>query len=114
MEIVSNKKEIIFKSKKDDKTYYSIGMSKKKQDGTYENGYMNVHFKKDVNIENKTKIMIKSAWLDFYTKNKITVPYIFINEFEVIEDNDNKENKDDNSWESGKNIQIEPDDLPFY
>lgn len=89
MDVISNKEEMIFKSDNNDKTIYSIGLSKKNQDGSYENGYMVVRFKKDVTLENKTKIKIKNAWLDFYKVENKTNPYIFINEFEVVQ-TDNK------------------------
>ena len=114
MNIISDKKEIVFRSEHDGKVYYSIGMSKKRQDGSYENGYMNVHFKKDVELQNKTKILIKQAWLDFYTKNKQTVPYVFINEFETVSEQEDKKEKKEDSWGSPKDIEIEPDELPFY
>lgn len=84
MDVISNREEMIFKSEHDDKVNYSIGLSRKLQDGTYENGYMPVRFKKDVTVENKTKIKIKSAWIDFYKLENKTNPYIFINEFEII------------------------------
>lgn len=87
MNIQSDKPKMIYKYKtKDGKEFYSIGLSKKKQDGTYENGFVSCRFKKDVNLENKTKILIKGGWLDFYVKERITYPFIFINDFEVIED----------------------------
>lgn len=47
--------------------------------------------KKDMNIideKDKTKIKIKEAWLDFYKADKKTVPYIFINKFEMASDMD--------------------------
>lgn len=84
MEVISNRDEMIFKTVKDDKTFYSIGLSRKLQDGSYENGYMPVRFKKDVNVENKTKIKIKNAWIDFYKVENITNTYIFINDFEIV------------------------------
>ena len=37
------------------------------------------------------KIVIKSAWLSFYKKEKTTVPYIFINEFERENESEPKE-----------------------
>jgi hypothetical protein len=77
---------MIFKNTFDDRDNYSCGLSKKKQDGTYENGFMKVQFRKDVNLENKTKIIIKSAWLSFNVYEKKTYPYIFINEFDIVED----------------------------
>jgi len=119
MNIISDRKETIFKSERDGRVYYSIGLSKKKQDGSYENGYMNVHFKKDVELDNKARILIKEAWLDFYTKNKQTIPYIFINNFELmgyIEDKQEEkgEQKSIDNFEGGKDIQIDPEELPFY
>lgn len=87
MNIESNKPKTIFKYKtKDGKEFYSLGLSKKKQDGSYENGFISCRFKKDTQLENKTKILIKEAWIDFYVKDRITYPYIFINKFEVQEE----------------------------
>lgn len=71
---------------------YSLGLSKKDKEGNYTNGFINCKFRKDIKLENKTKIQIKSAWLDFYVKDRITYPFIFINEFEIIQD-DKQENK---------------------
>ena len=76
---------MIFSKEYQERTFYSMGLSKKKQDGTYENGYINVKFKKDVVVPNKAKITIQKAWLDFYIKDKITVPQIFVSEFEMEE-----------------------------
>lgn len=87
MEIVSNRKEKIFRKDFNGKPIYKIGLSKKNQDGSYTNGYMLCSFKKGTNIQDKSFIMIKSAWLDFYLKEKETIPYIFINDYELIEDN---------------------------
>jgi hypothetical protein len=88
MNIEDNRPKMVFKYiTKDGKEFYSIGLSKKKQDGSYENGFINCRFKKDVKLENKTKILIKGGWLDFYLKDKITNPFIFINDFEIIQEN---------------------------
>ena len=77
---------MVFANERDGRKSYSIGISKKLQDGSYENGFLPVQFKKDVSLENKTKIGIKKAWLSFYkTSEGRTVPFIFINEFEVTE-----------------------------
>lgn len=76
---------MIFKNINGGKTYYSIGLSRKDADGNYVNGYMTCKFKKDVELEDKTKIYIKNAFLTFYVKDKITVPYIFISEFETVD-----------------------------
>ena len=125
MEIISNRVDMIFKNEKDGKVSYSIGLSKKKEDGTYENGYMMCQFRNGVEVEDKTDIYIKEAWLTFYKKDKITVTYIFINKFETLEQTiDNfksevKEKQDNSVWEDfGEQVKMEDvsitdEDLPF-
>ena len=112
MEIISNREEMIFKNEKDGKISYSIGLSRKKEDGTYENGYIPVRFRKDVELDNQTKIKIKNAWLDFFKIEKRTLLYIFINDFEKVNKEEVKEEKSEDNWGSAK--EIEPDELPFY
>lgn len=79
---------MIFMNEREGRKSYSMGISKKKQDGSYENGFMPVQFKKDVTLNNKTKIEIKKAWLSFYktTEGNRTVPFIFIDDFTVTEE----------------------------
>lgn len=122
MEIVSNKEEIIFKNEYNDKPYYTIGLSKKDKNGNYVNGYMNVNFKKGVELENMTKIKIKSAWLDFYKKDVKTIPTIFINDFEIVSTTPQVSKKDvfeefgesiKTDFDLGEQIQITDNDLPF-
>ena len=122
MNIESEKPKTIFKYKtKDGKEFYSIGLSKKKQDGTYENGFMSCRFKKDVNLENKTRILIKGGWLDFYVKDRITYPFIFVNEFEIVEENKQESTQEPiqelhttTEYDDEKSdIELTPDDLPF-
>jgi hypothetical protein len=87
MQIISDRKEKIFKFiDYKDRPVYKIGLSKKDINGKYVNGYMLCSFKKGTNIQDKSFIKIKSAWLDFYLKDKETIPYIFINEFEIVDD----------------------------
>jgi len=115
MDIISNRKETIFRRDFEGKAFYSIGMSKKKQDGNYENGYSDVVFNKDVTLENKTQIMIKKAWLDFYTKDKKTHLFIRISDFDIVDDKKEqpKETKKD-GWGNPKDIEIDEEELPFY
>lgn len=86
MEIKTDREEMIFRKEYEDKVSYSIGLSKKREDGTYERGYMPVRFRKGIELKDKTKIKIKDAWLDFYKIDKRTIPYIFINNFELPTD----------------------------
>lgn len=81
-----NGEVMVFVNEHNGRKFYKVGISKKMQDGNYQNGYVDAQFKKDIILENKTKINIKSAWLTFYmNKENITVPYIFINEFEQLD-----------------------------
>lgn len=95
---------MIFLKEYQGNTYYNLGLSKKDKDGKYINGYISCRFKKGVSVDDKKKIYIKDAWLDFYLKEKVTVPYVFINEFEYVEDAIDK-SKDE--------FEITDEELPF-
>ena len=87
MNIECEKEKMIFRNENNGKVFYSIGLSKKNQDGKYTSGYITCRFPKNANIENKTKIKILNAWLDFWVDDKkITHPYIFINKYEILSD----------------------------
>lgn len=99
---------MIFMNEREGRKSYSMGISKKLQDGSYENGFIPAQFRKDVSLGNKTKIEIKKAWLSFYktTEGNRTVPYIFIDDFIVTEEWGEK------ALESFKPVE-EPAKLPF-
>ena len=114
----------IFRNDYNDRVYYRLGLSKKLQDGSYENGYIDCQFRKNVEILNKSKIRITDSWLTFYLRNKQlnngaefkeTVPYIFINEFEYEDETDEytEEVSIDNIL-SNEQEQIDIDDLDQY
>lgn len=69
---------------------YVVGISNKKQDGSYENAYFPIQFNKEVELENKTKIYMKNAWLTFYKwefeEKKGTTFYIKCSQFDLVED----------------------------
>jgi hypothetical protein len=121
MNINSQYPVMVFRKEYEGNVFYSLGLSKKRQDGTYENGYMPCQFKKGVSLEDKTKIYLKSSWLTFYKKEKQTIPYIFINEFETVSeaiDNSKTIVKDetiqnDPFKDFGDELEITEDDLPF-
>ena len=119
MNIISDRTEVIYKNVHERKTIYSIWVSKKNLDGSYTNGYINVKFPKTIELkEDKTLIKINNAWLDFYLKDKTTIPYIFINEFEILNDmtkdiTTKKEIKNDPYEEMGEEVKITDDNLPF-
>ncbi len=104
---------IVFKN---DKGFYSTSMSNKKMDGTYDNGYMGLNFKKGTDIPNKTKINVKNGWLTFNkyenknTGKQETYWYIFVNDYEIIGNNNSQPvaKKEQNDF-----IAADSDDLPF-
>lgn len=68
------------------KTYYKIPVKKNHQDGTEEFGLKQVRFKKDVELQDKTKIKILNGFEDFYQKDKYnTIFTLVITEFEITE-----------------------------
>ena len=73
----------IFRNDYNGKTFYAATISKKLQDGEYENTTINIQFPKSVDLENGTKIDITKAWLTFYLKEKKPVFYIMCTEFEI-------------------------------
>lgn len=56
----------IFSKEINKKLYYSTTISNKNEDGTYENMYISVQFKKDVLVRNNTNVIIKNGFLTFY------------------------------------------------
>ena len=104
----NNKSVMVFRNDKNDRVIYNIGLSRKvtkDNEETWQNGYILAQFNKDVDIENKTKIILKNAILDFYiNKDNQTVPFIRVFDFETI--SENKENE-------GQYIEIPEGDLPF-
>ena len=121
MNIECEKPKTIYKYKtKDGKEHYSLGLSKKKQDGSWENGFISCRFKKHANIENKTRILIKAGWVDFYVKDRITYPFIFINLYEEVEEPKPEDVKTTDipqniktEYSEDSDIQIKDEDLPF-
>jgi len=103
---------MVFAKEYNGRTLYSISISKKKQDGTWLNGYKGVSFRKDVVVPNKTKINIIKAWEDFYiNKDNQTVIGMFISEFEFQEEPKPVENISPNGFQMLEDD--DPDSLPF-
>lgn len=118
MNIQTDKMQMIFRKDTEYGTTYTMGMSKKKQDGNYENAYFPVQFKKNVELENKTNIYIKDAWLSFFkTKDMRTIFYIFINDFNTVHEEANEFKnasiKTETKGIDSLGIQINDSDLPF-
>jgi hypothetical protein len=87
MNITSNRPYTIYVKEYGDKTFYRVGLSKKLQDGSYQNGYMDIRFKGKVNIKDKDKIYLTNAFLSFYlSKDNHTIPYIQVMEYKTVAD----------------------------
>ena len=122
MNLEAGKIVMVFCKEFDDKKIYSIGLSKKNKNGGYDNGFMSVRFKKGVVVNNKTRIKLKDAWLSFNTNEGKTFPFIFINDFSIVEDERQNGTNEVNPYEYmkakvesdfGEQIEIKPEDLPF-
>ena len=86
MNITSKDTMIFVKEDENLKKHYRAGLSTKKQDGSYDNAYIDVRMPKRTNIENKTKINITKGFLSFYNyKDKDdkqhTIWYIVVQEY---------------------------------
>lgn len=106
MNITSEYPVMVFKN---ENGYYSLGLSDKKQDGKYVNWYKNCQFKKDVVVEDRTNIKIKKAWFKCNDVNGRKYEYIFISEFEIVN------NKQNEQVEQAPftNYNVSDNDLPF-
>ena len=91
MTITSDKPEMIFRDDKGQYPRYSIGVSSKTPDGEWIKGYVPCKFKKGVEIENMTKILIKNSFYSVSKGEKYNFVSIMITDFEKVEE----EKKDD-------------------
>lgn len=89
---------------KSEKGFYSTGISNKLMDGSWDNAYFPVQFKKGVEVENKSKINITNGFLTFY-RDKENKPVFKIMVLEFTQVGDAKEDTSVTTF-SG-------DDLPF-
>jgi hypothetical protein len=76
----------VYRKEFDGRVSYSIGFSKKKDDGTYLTAFQNVSFRKGVDIPHKTEINITKAWFSPYEYKDKAGYNLFISEFECDSD----------------------------
>ena len=74
----------IFKNNHNGMIYYQAGISKKLENGTYENSTILVQFKKGIELDDRQKIVIKKGFLSFWKKDKITNYKVVITDFEKV------------------------------
>ena len=89
---------------------YSTTISNRTEDGSYENMFISVNFKKGIEIENKTKINITDGFLSFYkTKDGLPKIKLVVMDFE----SDNYEQEEREAIQNESNYNLNDDDLPF-
>ena len=122
MNITSEQAYTVFRNDYNQYTFYKLGISKRDATGKWINGYIRCKFKKNVVVENKTRIYLKKAWLSFDLKEKETIPFVFVSEFETVNEvidnskttaNNLQTTADDPFKDFGEEIVINPEDLPF-
>ena len=111
-----NGKDLPVRVYKDEKGKYSIGISKKVGE-EYQNKYFPVEFLKGVELENKTEIIIKHAfmtWFDWEFEDKKGTKFVIkITSFEKV--GDTKVQSINDKWEAAKKMEFnDPEDLPFF
>jgi len=80
----------------------------KSQDGSYNNAYMPVKFRRGIEVEDRQLINILSAWLMPIKFGENFIIGLFINDFNLVENN-NSNNVQNNGFTNNYNM----DDLPF-
>lgn len=88
-------------------TLYSIGVSSKDANKNWVNGFLNVRFKKGVEVANKTKIKINNAFPVVTKSGDKTYVSFMITDFDNLSEGTNS----DEGWVDMSNIKEE--DLPF-
>ena len=86
MQITTKYPTTIYKKTFGDKICYTTRVVKKDKEGNYTSAFIPVQFKKDVSVEDRSKIIILNGWLDFYiNKDNKPVFSIFISQFSTEE-----------------------------
>ncbi len=92
---------------------YSTGISSKSQDGTYNNAYMPVKFRKGIEVEDRQLINLLSAWLMPIKIGENFVTGLFINDFNLKENGNSNNTNTDNNGTVENSYNYNMDDLPF-
>ena len=86
MQITTKYPITIYRKEFGDKVIYSTRVIKKDKEGKYKGAFIPVNFKKDISVEDRSKIKIMNGWLDFYNdKENKPVFIIFISQFSTEE-----------------------------
>lgn len=117
--IEAGKKVRIFKNTFNDKNFYKIAITQKNYDNTKDTYYQEVTFKRGVELENQSDIIIKKAYENCRPNNLDKyhpIHFLMITDFELLE---NKEQMEQNAYAdfqqnlADNEIEISESDLPF-
>ena len=109
----------VWKSTFNDRTYYKIQVVQKEYDGTKTQYYVGLQFKKNVELDNQTDIIIHKAYENF-RKNPLDkynpIVYLMVTDFEICERQEQIESQayadfQQNLYENENQIEISDDFL---
>lgn len=91
MNLTSERPIQIYRFEDNGKVRYTFGVGKKKIDSNeYDNTYYPIQFKQGVSIADKSKIIVKKAWLSFYNweyqGKKGNTFYVMCSEFDLVDE----------------------------
>ena len=89
----------VYRNDRNGKTYYKICVVQKAFDGQESKHYIPVTFKKDVELQDKTKIKIKVAVENVYKKGYDTISTYMILDFDNLSEALQEFNESDSSYD---------------
>ena len=119
--IEAGRKVRVFKNTYNDVNYYRVQIQQKNYDDTKDIFYVNLQFKKGVELDNETDIIIKTAFENCRKNPKDQynpIYYLVVTDFEIVERQEKIEEKSfekfqDNLANADDEFDLEDDDLPF-
>jgi len=112
--IEAGKKYRVWKSTHNDKNYYKIQVSQKNYDGTVDKFYIDLQFKKGVDIPNQSDIIIKCAYENLrknINDEYHPIVYLMITDFELIKSDEQVQQEAfDEFRENLDDVEIQIDD----
>ena len=120
--IEPNRKIRVFKTTYNDKNFYRVQVTQKNYDKTEFKFYVNLQFKKGVELENQTDIIIKKAYENFRSNPKDEynpIMYLMVTDYEIQERQEQAENQayqkyqDTLNENENKEVVIHDNELPF-
>ena len=118
--VEAGRKIRVFKNTYNDRNYYRVQVKQKNYDNTEDIFYVPLQFKKGVELENQTDIIIKEAYENMRKNpkdeyNQIT--YLVITDFEIVEREEQVQAQAyrdfQNNLYENEQQEINMDDIPF-